>query len=495
MSIERVATAGQDLFKDKKPFAKVTTPLSFQLPNGERLNIKIGNKATAKENKVIKIPATVGQRVVSDDGHVVIIFDKAGPLEFGIPGDDITFDVHEAVTPTPTPIPTPTPTPTPTVDLLIRSGENISQKLSTVHGGTQAQPLVVGLERGGSWTQTLSIKASHLRFVATGTGAAAPVIKADVGVSFANNVKDVKITGIDFVGNGDKGDGVSAVCDKGCEDIEFEACSWRNFNASGTWQLKAMAAASRADHHKRITYRHCRLMDTAHLKDHNGHGLFLMNVDDFTFEENLIDGAGFAPNGRSGYVHGIYAQHGNAAGTFRRNIFSRCSGCGIQARGPYHHPDDPDTGLAGPIIEDNVFVDCAIAIMPNGPRARLVGNVGVAGHFETNLQKTGWVMQYASVGKLESSNNVFVGGHAANTGSKMAETIFNHPRDQHDADASGKLVKWEWNRAVNTTGSGNLDASKTKTADLSSIVAKARNRIDAAVVQEARQAVRTAAGL
>jgi hypothetical protein len=333
-----------------------------------------------------------------------------------------------------------------------------------------------------------TISAQRNTFYTSAPGTRATVKGVD-GIKFSDGDQNVTVYRIDFLGTSSSGHGVDVLA-KNVRNVRFVDCSFSRFGDGIRLQHPRMTAAPRAEYIRDVVFSRCRVMDMTDTGDKGGHGMFACGVDGLTFDESLIDGAGMQR--RSGYVHGIYAKEGATRVVVRRSYFRRCAGVGAQLRGPLIRYNDPDDGSdPGPIVEDNVFDDCAIGIMLNGPRGRETGNVIITGHHHSFPDNNGQGGTYDSVGLLESSNNLLVSGPRLGTGPKFA-VWRNDDRPAKDRNKDG-LLRWERTGPCNTTGEGNR-ADRGVVVDLTSFANRARDKMSAGLTSEIQRAVRRAAG-
>ena len=468
MVIERKAKKGQEIFNGNQVLKLINDPLMLELPDGDQVKFTIASRPSPSTNTPLKRKAKVGQAVMLN-GRALLTFGQVGRVLIRIPGDDIEFDVQ------PADAGGGGDQPPQSVDLLVKAGEDLKQRLAGIRAGTAAKPFLVGLERGGQWDETITVNKSNVHFGATGNGARRPRVKANTGVEFENNVGNVRFSGIDFEGNGNKGHGVDLIAN-GVSNVTFEDCLFQNFSGGLTAHrdpldmLKPPVISN-------LALRRCRFLDMMDDDPKEGHGVFAAQVDGLTVEECFIHKAGWNKKHRTGaqkfdiFTHGIYDQAGNKRCVYRRNVLVCCESVGIQARGPLVKPTDAHDGSASPQLVNNVMIDCAIGMIVNGPRATVTGNLVVPGHYHST-QKTGQGGMMCHVGAGKVANNVRLGGGKAPAGGQVKMKAWDVSKRQPQDKAW-----WWWNKALTTDVENNLDKPQAKVDDakLDALIQEGRN--------------------
>lgn len=367
--------------------------------------------------------------------------------------------------PTPTPIPTPAPTPTPppppvivvtdpAADVVAEFGSDINAAFAKVKPGTAARPTTFGIERGGAWSSFPYMNKSYVTIFPVGKGPR-PVIN-NTTISGGSNTTDVTLRGFDIVGNG-TGNGVRLVT-KAHRRLTLDDLTIKRGDAGIVIQCLDTHEPL-ANWMKDITIQNCRIYDGMGKGDREGHGIFLANVDGITIRNNHIDRAGwnkFAQDGTQTfkiYAHGIYGYAGLLRVLCEDNVFSRCESLGSQFRGPLLLPTDPNpTNDHGPVVRRNYYIDCAEALLVNGPEATVEDNVGQGGHYHNAGWNHGQVMFHAHIGTGLLRNNLMLLGPDPVKPQTRTDPMLVAPRfaNPHGDDT------WSYNLPTNPTNEGNL---------------------------------------
>lgn len=157
---------------------------------------------------------------------------------------------------------------------------------------------------------------------------------------------------------------------------------------------------------KNVLIDKCRVLDldTQGSGEH-GNGLYCYGCDGLSIVGNVFDRA-LAP--LDTLSHHIYIQNGNTGVVLRRNILSRSSSHGIQAR-------------PGGFVDHNIFLDCPIGLLLGGGTAPEAGGITFNAHHNAvlgggNIDPTGsnlprgWAYYLENVASGSFTNNIAADG-------------------------------------------------------------------------------------
>ncbi len=166
------------------------------------------------------------------------------------------------------------------------------------------------------------------------------------------------------------------------------------------------------------------MLDTAGTGDTEGQGYYLANIDGVLLEECFWHNIGISPV--KIYTHGAYI----AAGC-RRVVVRKCFGSDIehafiQARGSAWKDGQADDGDPGPLMEDCISNDAAVAYMPNGRRATMRRVITLAGHHTETPNTLGSCALWGSVAEMKAEDCILLRSPVKGNG--YTENWHNGPR-------------------------------------------------------------------
>lgn len=428
MALEQRIAAANDVIRLDGTLLYTFKKAAFEIGiNGTNKRWMVGKppKQSSFEPEVIAVTAGTAEADLwgkEGDGPARVICRLvAGKSNLlNLPGRDLQVKVVAVATPVPTPPPVhvdPAPTPQPT------------DVMPTPPQGMQVVRLT-----SADVARTLVLKSNT--WYAPPPGQTRFPINADTGCKIPSGATNVRVFGVDFVGNGDKGYGIDARSTKGITDVEFIGGSCRNFTNGASIHSPTIEGPNV---HKGVAFRNWRFMDTAGTGDTEGQGIYAANIDGLTLENVMFSNIGRPPVRI--WTHGAYI----AAGC-RRVVVRACMGFKVEhgliwARGAELRYGDPDSGDAGPLIDGLISYDAAVAVFMNGRRGTIRNLTALAGHHSDQPNTLGGCAIWASVGDLTCDGGLLISSPVKAAG--YTEQWHNSPRD--DAD-------WGYRGACKTTG-------------------------------------------
>ncbi|MDQ3076614.1 MAG: hypothetical protein M3Q63_00955, partial [bacterium] len=213
----------------------------------------------------------------------------------------------------------------------VASGGNINNAIAS--GKT------ILLERGGTYSGGITVKASNVTIASTGSGPR-PIIKTNnSGVTINNGLSNVKIIGIQLQGNG-SGDGAGiSMIGSGRSNILIEDNIIEKFS-------KGISASQYPDNSTPV--KNLRINRNVIVDNSTGsrpQGIYTSNVDGLLIEGNIFDKNGTRCKcSASTFDHNIYLQQSNKNVSVKGNIIARASSYGLQLR-------------SGGIADNNLFLE------------------------------------------------------------------------------------------------------------------------------------------